>query len=117
MYSSKTVITLFIICLLAGACSSSKKAAPKRHPPAISRADVLKGGTSYNSPVVILLQSEREVLNEEYRWLSDNYPGYALVRRTHKIRSPKHYDVVQIRIQQGIVRNIYFDCTKFWGTR
>jgi hypothetical protein len=115
MYFIKKISVLFFVCLLASACSTPKKTVPKRSVPPISRADVLKGGTSFNNPVVILLQSEREVLDEEYKWLKNNYPGYALVRRSHTIRSARHYDIVRIKIQQELVRDIYFDCTKLWG--
>lgn len=117
MYFTKTFSALIIVCLLAGACSVPKKTAHKRSLPPISRADVLKGGTSFNNAVVILVLSEREVLDEEYKWLSVNYPGYALVKRSYTIRSSKHYDIVRIKIQQGFVRDIYFDCTRFWGRK
>ena len=113
----KTISALFIICILAVACSTAKKPTPGRNRPAISREDMLKGGTSFNNPVVILQLSEREMLDEEYKWLSNNYPGYALGRRSHTVRSSKHYDIVRIKTRQGQVRDIYFDCTKYWARR
>ena len=111
----KTAGALFVVIILLGACSTPKRAAPKRDRPTITRADVLKGGTSFNNPIVIMMQSEREVLDEEYRWLSINYPGYSLVRRTNKLRSSKHYDIVRIKTNQAQLRDIYFDSTHFWG--
>ena len=115
IYFMKTVNTLFVVIILLGACSSPKKTAPKRDLPITTHADELKGGTSFSNPIVIMMQSEREVLDEEYKWLSINYPRYSLVRRTHKLRSSKHYDIVRIKTNQGRLRDIYFDCTHFWG--
>jgi len=111
----KTVNALFVVIMLLGACSTPKRTAPKRDRPTITHADVLKGGTSFGNPIVIMKQSEREVLDEEYKWLSINYPGYSLVRRTHKVRAAKHYDIVRIKTNQGHLRDIYFDSTRFWG--
>ena len=113
----KTIIALFIVSIILGACSTSKKTAPKRDVPTVTHADVLKGGTSFSNPVVIMMQSEREVLDEEYRWLAIIYPGYALVRRTHNQRSSKHYDIVRIKTTQGDMKDVYFDSTHFWGRK
>ena len=113
----KTINALFVVIMLLGACSSPKKAAPKRNLPTVTRADVLKGGTSFSNPIVIMMQSEREVLDEEYKWLSINYRGYSLVRRTHMRRSSKYYDIVRIKTNKGQVRDIYFDSSHFWGKK
>ena len=113
----KSVSALFVVIMLLGACSTPKKTAPKRGLPTVTHADVLKGGTSFSNPIVIRMQSEREVLDEEYKWLSINYPGYSLVRRIHKLRSSKHYDIVRIKTNQGQLRDIYFDSTHFWGKK
>ena len=111
----KMINLLFVVIMLVVACSPPKKAAPKRDLPVVTRADELRGGTSFSNPVVIMMQSEREVLDNEYKWLSVNYPGYSLVRRTHKLRSSKHYDIVRIKTNQGQLKDIYFDSTQFWG--
>jgi predicted RNA-binding protein associated with RNAse of E/G family len=111
----KTVTALFVVIMLFGACSTPKKTVPKRDRPKITHADVLKGGTSFSNPIVTMMQSEREVLDEEYKWLSVNYPGYSLVKRTFKLKSSKHYDIVRIKTNQGQLRDIYFDSTQFWG--
>ena len=111
----KTVSALFIVSMICGACSTPKKTAPKSNSPVVTHTDVLKGGTSFSNPVVIMVQNEREVLDEEYKWLSFSYPGYALVRRYNKSRASKHYDIVRIKTQQGQLKDIYFDSTQFWG--
>lgn len=112
----KTVNLLFVVIFIfLGACSSPKKTTPKGALPTPTRTDILRGGTSFSNAVVIMVETERAGLNEEYKWLANNYPGYALVRRTHVKRSSRHYDIIRIKTQQGQVKDIYFDSTRFWG--
>lgn len=111
----KTIHLLFIVTILFGSCSSPKKTTTKNPPPAETPADKLRGGSSFTSAVVIMVQTERAGLEEEYKWLRSNFPGYALIRRRHVERSSKHYDVVRIKTKQGQVKDIYFDSTRFWG--
>ena len=109
------LFVLLIPIMLLAACSSPKKTSTKAEPPKVTRADVLNGGTSFNNPVVIMVQTERAGLDEEYKWLSNNYQGYALNRRKQVSKSSKHYDVIRIKTKQGQLKDIYFDSTHFWG--
>ena len=112
----KTVNFLFVVIIIfLGACSSPKKTTTKSDAPTATHDDILRGGTSFSNAVVIMVESESAGLNEEYKWLANNYPGYALVRRTHVKRSSRHYDVIRIKTQQGQLKDIYFDSTRFWG--
>lgn len=113
----KTVNVLFVAIILLGACSSPKKTTTKTASPRVTRTDVLRGGTSFSNAVVIMVENERAGLDEEYKWLSNNYPGYAMIRRTQVKRSSKHYDIIRIKTQQGQVKDIYFDSTRFWGKK
>lgn len=113
----KTVNLLFVVIILLGACASPKKTTTKAASPAVTRTDLLRGGTSFSNAVVIMVESEREGLNEEYKWLSNNYPGYGLIRRTPAERASRHYDIIRIKTKQGQVKDIYFDSTRFWGKR
>jgi hypothetical protein len=114
-YFMKTVNLLFVFISLIGACSTPKKTTVKGDSPTISSTDLLIGGTSFSNAVVIMVESERAGLDEEYKWLSINYPGYALIRRSHEKRSSRHYDIIRIKTKQGQVKEIYFDSTRFWG--
>ncbi len=76
---------------------------------------MLRGGTSFSNAVVIMVEKETAGLNEEYKWLANNYPGYGLVKRTHVKREAKHYDIVRIKTPKGQLKDIYFDSTRFWG--
>jgi hypothetical protein len=115
----KLINLLFVIVILAGACSSPKKTTTKgavpTATPAETPADKLRGGSSFNNAVVIMVENERAGLDEEYKWLANYFPGYSLIRRTHVKRSSRHYDIVRIKTKQGQVKNIYFDSTRFWG--
>ena len=111
----KTVNLLFVFVSLICACSTPKKTTAKSASPTVSPADVLIGGTSFSDAVVIMVESERAGLDEEYKWLSINYPGYALIRRSHVKRSSRHYDIIRIKTKQGDLKDIYFDSTSFWG--
>lgn len=110
----KIVSLFFIVMILVGACAPPKKTV-KKDSPTVTRADELKGGTSFSNAIVIMVQKERAGLDEEYRWLSNSYPGYSLIRKNHVTRSSKHYDIVRIKTKEGHVKDIYFDCTRFWG--
>ena len=111
----KTIHLLFVVFILVGACSSPKKTTTKSVPPAETPADKLRGGGSFSNAVVIMVENERAGLDEEYKWLANYFPGYALIRRTHVKRSSRHYDVVRIKTKQGQVKDVYFDSTRFWG--
>lgn len=108
----KTSILLLTMTILFAACSSPKKAPANPAAPTATRDDVLRGGTSFNNAVVIMVENERTGLDEQYKWLSNNYPGYTLLKRSQVNRSAKHYDIVQIKTRHGQVKNIYFDCTR-----
>jgi hypothetical protein len=106
---------LFLLIILFGACSSPKKTSVKCDAPVVTHTDVLRGGTSFSNAVIIKVESERAGLDEEYKWLSNNYPGYSMIRRTHVGRSSRHYDIIRIKTRERQVKDIYFDSTGFWG--
>jgi len=110
----KTTSALVIAIMLLTACSSPKKTPTRDDVPKASRTDVLRGGTSFSNAIVIMVENESAGLNEEYKWLANNYPGYSLVRRNSVKKSSKHYDIIRIKTQ-GQVKDIYFDSTHFWG--
>ena len=111
----KTAMILLIAIMLLMACSSPKKTSTKGDLPKVTRTDVLNGGTSFNNPIVIMVESEKAGIEEEYKWLSNSYQGYGLISRKHVIKSSRHYDIVRIKTKQGQVKDIYFDSTRFWG--
>ena len=111
----KTVAILSAIIFCFGACSSPKKTTVKTSSPKVTKTDRIRGGTSFDNPVDIRVEKESLGLIEEYKWLSNNYPGYGLIRRTQATRSSRHYDIVRIKTKQGQLKDIYFDTTYFFG--
>ena len=101
-YYMKPACVLIIVIIVDVACSPPKKTSTKSDLPRVTRSDKLIGGTSFSDPIVIMVENERTGLDEEYKWLSINYPGYSLIRRTQVTRSSKHYDIVRIKTKQGI---------------
>ena len=115
----KTISRLAFIILFAAfsACSSPKKTPAEKPAPKISKEDLLRGGTTYSNAVVIQVTTERAGLDEEYKWLSKNYPGYSLVRRRQATHDAKHFDIVRIRTREGQLRDVYFNSTAFAGRK
>jgi len=111
----KAVNILFLFILFISACSSPKKTPVKEPAPTISRAERLRGGTSFSNAAVIKVKTERAGLDEEYRWLSTFYPGYELIRKTQVTKSSRHYDILRIKTKEGEIKDVYFDSTSFWG--
>jgi hypothetical protein len=108
----KTIHLLFFVMILLVACSSPKETT-KAASPAVTRDDILRGGTSFSNAVILMVETESTGLREEYKWLSNNYPGHGVIRRTQVKRSSKHYDIIRIKTRQGHVKDIYFDSTSF----
>lgn len=107
---------VLILTIITGACSSPNKtkSAPGSSPGRITKTDVFRGGTSFDNPVVIKVQTERAGVEEEYKWLSNNYPGYTTIRKTQAGKEKRRYDIIRIRTRDVQVKDIYFDITSFW---
>lgn len=103
---------LFVLIFLLGSCSSPKKA-PAKASPTVTRADILNGGTSFSNAVMLKVTTEKDGIDEEYRWLRNLYPGYTLVRKSRVSRSSRYYDIIRIRTKEGHLKDIYFDTTSF----
>lgn len=113
----KTITLFFALIIFLGACSSSKKttATKKVSSVTLTQADVLKGGTSFENAVIMKVERERIGVQEEYKWLAENYPGYANIKQSHVSRGNRHYDIFKIRTKNGQLKEIYFDITSFYG--
>jgi hypothetical protein len=111
----KLIPVLLVLVMLTGACSSPKKTPAKAPAPVETPADKLRGGGSFSKAIVIRVATESAGMDEEYKWLNRNFPGYGLIRKTQVSRSGRHYDIVRIKTRQGRVKEIYFDTTSFWG--
>jgi hypothetical protein len=62
-----------------------------------------------------MVESESAGMREEYKWLSVNYPGYGMLKKTHVKKDGKEFDIIRIKTKSGRIKDIYFDSTRFWG--
>lgn len=113
----KAIHLCLVLPFLLAACSSSKKTttANKVSTHTVTRSDVLKGGTSFENAIVIKVEKESAGVGEEYKWLSESYPGYSTIRKTQTANGKKHYDIIKIKTREGWEKEIYFDTTSFFG--
>jgi ABC-type glycerol-3-phosphate transport system substrate-binding protein len=112
----KTTFLSLVLVIVLAACSPSKKTAPKKAPTnKITRTDIFRGGTSFENAIVIKVRNERTGVEEEYKWLSLNYPGYSTIRKSQTNKGKKHYDIIKIKTRDGQEKEIYFDTTSFFG--
>jgi ABC-type glycerol-3-phosphate transport system substrate-binding protein len=113
----KTITLFFVLTIFIGACSSSKKTTATKKVPSvtITQADILKGGTAFENAVIMKVENERTGVQEEYKWLAENYPGYANIKQSQISRGNRHYDIFKIRTKNGQLKEIYFDITSFYG--
>ena len=110
-------ILFFLVVVLLTACSSSKKtAAPKKvSSHKVTKADVLKGGTSFENAIVIMVKTGDAGIAEEYKWLGISYPGYSTIRKTQASKANRHYDIITFKTRNGVEKDAYFDITSFYG--
>jgi hypothetical protein len=109
------IIPVLLIGAVMAACSSPKEttATKKVSNPAITKKDEFKGGTSFENAVIIKVKTESEGVTEEYKWLSESYPGYATVRKSQASRGNRHYDIITFKTKEGVEKTTYFDITSF----
>jgi hypothetical protein len=109
-------ISALAILLVMAACSSPRKTTGTANSsPRVTRQDLMKGGTSFDDPIVLRVKTESAGIKEEYRWLAQSYPGYSLVRKTRASQGGKHYDLITFRTKNGEEKLAYFDITSFFG--
>ncbi len=115
-FSMKKNIIFLALLIFLTACSSPKKSASaeKTTTHAVTKKDMMKGGTSFENAVVIKVKNESEGVAEEYRWLKQSYPGYSMIRKTQAAKDNRHYDIITFRTRAGAEKDAYFDITSFF---
>ncbi len=65
--------------------------------------------------VVIKAKKEREGINAEYKWISENFPGYKRLKQTLAICDEYLIDLIVIKLPNGDLKNMCFDISSFFG--
>jgi hypothetical protein len=114
----KTAKLIIGFILVLSACTSNKKTTTSTvSAHKVTKLDMLKGGTSYENAIVIKVTSESAGVQEEYKWLAESYPGYAVIRKTQTSKANKHYDIITFKTKNGEEKIVYFETTSFLGKR
>jgi hypothetical protein len=108
---------LFILVLFLGACSSPKKTISTKEASSaeITNSSVVQDGSSFDNAIILKQKRERAGVDAEYKWLAQNYPGYAKIKQSLNGKGKKYYDIITIKTKDGEVKEIYFDITNFFG--
>jgi hypothetical protein len=120
-YSHKTcfmklIMTLLVFVLLLVSCSSPKKTAAKTTHSFHQGPDHYSNeGFDYATAIFIDKKNESEGVPAVYKWLSEHYPGYILIKQTAQHKENKSYDIMHIKTKEGQERYVYFDISRFFG--
>lgn len=66
-------------------------------------------GSSFETAIVV------NSIAEEYQWLATHFPGYSRLMQSLVYDDGKPYDILQVRLPNGEIRDFYFDISKFFG--
>ncbi len=74
-------------------------------------------GRGVDSAIIIRgAANSADGITSEYRWLEQNYPGATLRMQSLRQAGGRMYDVLEIEIEDGTSREIWFDISDFFGT-
>ena len=80
----------------------------------VTATDRLKGGTSFDDAIVIRVKTEKAGIQEEFRWLRESYPGYALIRKSRVSHGGRQFDLIWFRTRAGVEKQPILTWTGFW---
>ncbi|MFW9772412.1 MAG: hypothetical protein ACFFEO_09625 [Candidatus Thorarchaeota archaeon] len=72
-------------------------------------------GTSYENAIVITNCSHFEGVDQEYIELRRRFGNYKLIKQSLIEKDEKNYDLLEIQLENGIRKLVYFDITEFFG--
>lgn len=72
-------------------------------------------GTSYENAIVITDCSHFEGVDQEYVELKKRFGNYKLIRQSLLEHNGKNYDLLEIQLEKGIKKLVYFDVSEFFG--
>lgn len=106
-------LLLAALLLLNCAAATADEPVPPKPPTGVSYAG--GDGSSIEKAVVILGADEMSGVDAEYKWLRDQYPGWAGTGQSLQKVNGRDYDVINFIMPDGSKHTIYFDITDFFG--
>jgi len=106
-----------VFVLLLVSCSSPKKTTKTIHSSQRHQGPdrYSNEGFDYATAIFIDKKTESEGVPAVYKWLSEHYPGYTLIKQTAQHKENKNYDIMHIKTKEGQERYVYFDISRFFG--
>ena len=85
--------------------------------PSVQRAaNSVSDGTSIESAVVIgRRQGETGSVESEYAWLATHFKQFKIREQALQLASDRYFDVIEIELENGSIRQVYFDITNSFG--
>ncbi len=74
-------------------------------------------GTSFSQAVVIEANDTMKGIRAEDRWIEANMSGYQKVGQKLIQNDQGTFDIITVQNDQGEVREVYFDISKFFGLK
>ncbi len=76
-------------------------------------------GSSFENAVIIKSKNTSEGISNEYMYLSMLYGNrekyWKLLQQSLSNHNKKHYDVMKIELNNGEIKEVFFDITNFFG--
>ena len=111
-------VLIISFCVLAAACSSSKKNSGamlgnSSYPTSVPKPE--DDGLSFEKAIVITETSETKGVNAEYLWLKDHYKGHKVKSQSLSFSNKKPYDIITITTADDKELKVYFDISNYFG--
>jgi hypothetical protein len=103
-----------LVALLVGGCTS-QPATPTRTSPPPAAARAAADGRSFQTAVVIQAPDESSGVQAEYAWIRVHLPKGRPAGQKLLGHGDRMYDLIQVELPDGSIRDVYFDITAFFG--
>ena len=113
----RKLVVLLLSFVIAGCASQSGShiGAPtesgRSSAPAVAGAD----GSSFEKAIIIHAADEGSGVKAEYAWIREHIPGGMPAGQALLNHGSKIYDLIHVKLQDGSMRDVYFDITGFFG--
>jgi len=111
-------LTLFITlaAIALSACSNiSRKQAIGSDKPTSNSLALVRNGLSFESAIIIEEKTEQSGVPAEYAWIDKHISHIGLGGQSLVDHDGKPYDIIQVKLPDGRVCDIFFDISNFFG--